>query len=157
MVFERIIGGIEIMLRIDNYRSPSIQGFENSWCDCGYSFRLEDVIHYHKDHDEILMSEEVDELADAFTDLINGKIEAPQELSMTEPDFSFLLYPIKDLRTDPKYTYIAPGYEMQDIYAEWRIFFWDGGITDNFLSITLDREDIIPFRDFLNSCRKESN
>lgn len=42
-----------------------------------------------------------------------------------EPDFVFLLYPIKDLRTDPKYTYVAPGHEFQDIYVEWRVFFWD--------------------------------
>lgn len=157
MVFERVIGGIEIMLRIDNYRSPSIKGFENSWCDCGYSFKLGDVLQYHKNHDEILMSEEVDLLVDSFTDLLNGKIETPTELSMTEPDFVFWLYPIKDLRTDPKYTYIAPGYEMQDVYAEWRIYFWNNGITDNFLSITLDRDNIVSFRDFLNSCRKENN
>ena len=73
---------------------------------------------------------------------------------MMEPDFVFMLYPMKDLRTDSKYTYVAPGHEFQDIYVEWRVYFWDGGITENFLTITMYRNDIIAFRDFLESIRK---
>lgn len=155
MLFNRSIGGVDILLRIDGYQSPSKHEFGDYWCDCGFSFHFGEIINYEKDSDELLMPEEVDELADALTDLLDGRITEPKEEMMTEPDFVFMLYPVKDLRTDSKYTYVKPGFEMQDIYVEWRIFFWNGGLTDNFLTINMDREDITAFRDFLNSCRGE--
>lgn len=160
MVFERNLNGIEVILRIDNYESPSKHTFGDGWCDCGFSFRmgkLAEIINYRKDHDELLTPEEVDGLADALTNLLEGKINELQEYPLVEPDFVFLLYPIKDLRTDPKYTYVAPGHEFQDIYVEWRVFFWDDGLTENYLNVTLYRDDIIAFRDFLEDVRKTGN
>ena len=160
MVFERNLNGIEVILRIDNYESPSKHTFCDWWCDCGFSFRmgkLAEIINYRKDHDELLTPEEVDGLADALTNLLEGKINELQEYPLVEPDFVFLLYPIKDLRTDPKYTYVAPGHEFQDIYVEWRVFFWDDGLTENYLNVTLYRDDIIAFRDFLEDVRKTGN
>lgn len=154
MVFERDIHGIEVKLRIDDYEDPSKHDFGDVWCDCGYSFRFGNAINYYEDHDEILTPEEVDELVIVLSDLLDGKVSEPREIPMTEPDFVFMLYPQKDLRTDPKYTYVAPGYEIQDIYVEWRIYFWNGGLTDNFLTITLFRKDIEAFRDFLISCKR---
>ena len=56
-----------------------------------------------------------------LSDLLDGKVSEPREIPMTEPDFVFMLYPQKDLRTDPKYTYVAPGYEIQDIYEVYEI------------------------------------
>ena len=160
MVFERNLNGIEVILRIDNYESPSKHTVGDWWCDCGFSFRmgkLAEIINYRKDHDELLTPEEVDGLADALTNLLEGKINELQEYPLVEPDFVFLLYPIKDLRTDPKYTYVAPGHEFQDIYVEWRVFFWDDGLTENYLNVTLSRDDIIAFRDFLEDVRKTGN
>ena len=154
MVFERDIDGIEVKLRIDDYEDPSKHDFGDVWCDCGYSFRFGNAINYYKDHDEILTPEEVDQLVIVLSELLEGKVSEPREVPMTEPDFFFMLYPQKDLRTDPKYTYVAPGYEIQDIYVEWRIYFWNGGLTDNFLTITLFRKDIEAFRDFLISCKR---
>lgn len=156
MIYNRNVSGIEIMLRIDNYQSPTKHSFGDWWCDCGFSFKFGNVINYSVEHDELLMPEDIDGLTASLTELLNGNIEEPTEEPMTEPDFVFVLYPQKDLRTDPKYTYISPGHEIQDIYVEWRIFFWDDGrLTSNYLTITLDRDDIISFRDFLNSCRTE--
>lgn len=119
--------------------------------------KLAEIINYRKDHDELLTPAEVDGLVDALTNLLDGKITESQEYPMVEPDFVFMLYPIKDLRTDPKYTYIAPGHEYQDIYVEWRVFFWDDGLTDNYLNVTLYRDDIIALRDFLDGVRKTDN
>ena len=65
MVFERNLNGIEVILRIDNYESPSKHTFGDWWCDCGFSFRmgkLAEIINYRKDHDELLTPEEVDGL-----------------------------------------------------------------------------------------------
>ncbi len=70
-----------------------------------------------------------------------------------EPDFCFILYPKRDLRDDPKYTYVQPGYEIEDIYLEWRIYFWNEGLTDNFLNFTLNRDEIIKFRDYLREVK----
>ena len=158
MCFERNLSGIDVILRIDNYQSPSKHEYGDWWCDCGFSFRmgkLAEFVNYRKDHDELLMPEEVDDLADTLTALLEGKFAEPKELLMTEPDFVFMLYPIKDLRTDPKYTYVAPGHEFQDIYVEWRVYFWDDGLTDNFLTVTLYRDDIVALRDYLDSIRKK--
>ena len=98
--------------------------------------------------------EEIDGLANAFTELLDGKITEPKKLQMTEPDFVFVLYPIKDLRTGSKYIYVAPGHEFQDVYDEWRIYFWDEGLTNNFLAVTLYRNDIVALREFFDSVRK---
>ena len=153
MVFDRNIRGLQVTLRIDGYKAPAGHDYGDVWCDCGYSFRFGDAVNYQNEHDELFMPEEVDALAGVLTDLLDGKITRPREVPMTEPDFVFMLYPAKDLRSDPKYIYVAPGHELQDIRVEWRIFFWDGGLTDNFLTITLLREDIAALRDFLSSCR----
>ncbi len=155
MIYNRNVSGIEITLRIDNYQSPAKHDFGDWWCDCGFSFRFGNSINYSVEHDELLMPEEIDELSALLTQLLDGNITEPTEKPMIEPDFVFILYPQKDLRTDPKYTYIAPGHEIQDIYVEWRIFFWNEGLTSNYLTITLYRDDIILFRDYLNSCRTE--
>ena len=153
MIFDRNIGGIDIVLRIDDYEPPELHQFGTHWCDCGYSFSFGSIINYYKQHDEILTPAEVDYLAESLTALLEDKTDVTDEIKMVEPDFVFMLYPKEDLRNNPKYTYIAPGHEIQDIYAEWRIYFWDDGLTDNFLTITLDREDITALRDFLLSCK----
>lgn len=155
MVFEREISGFNIVLRIDDYQSPDKHDFGDWWCYCGFSFTFGDAIHYEKEHDEVLMPTEIKWLEDSFTNLLDDKYEEPQKLPMTEPDFVFILYPKEDLRKNPEYTYIRPGSEIQDIYVEWRIYFWNGGLTDNFLTITLDREDIVEFRDFLRKVMEQ--
>lgn len=155
MIYNRNISGMEIMLRIDNYQSPSKHEYGDWWCDCGFTFRLGSIINYTAEHEELLMPEDVDSLSVALTSLLDGDMTKPEEVVMTEPDFVFMLYPKKDLRTDSRYLYIQKGCEIQDIYAEWQIYFWHDGLTSNYLTVTLDREDIISLRDFLNSCRIE--
>lgn len=155
MIYKRNVSGIEIMLRVDNYQSPSRHAYGDWWCDCGFSFRFGSIIHYKVEHEELLMSEDIDSLTDSLTELLDGNITEPTEEVMTEPDFVFMLYPKKDLRTDPRYTYIPSGHEMQDIYAEWRVFLCNEGLTSNYLAVTLYRDDIISLRDFLKSVQGE--
>ena len=152
MVFERNIGGFQVMLRIDGYRKPAEDDEFNVWCDCGYAFRFRDVIDYHCAHDELFMPWEVDALEAALTALLDGRIKEPCKVTLTEPDFVFALFPEKDLRDDP-HVCVAPGHEIRDIYVEWRVYFWDEGLTQNFLTLTLGRSDIIAFRDFLARCK----
>lgn len=97
----------------------------------------------------MLLACEVEELAEALDDLLTDKLAEVKTIECIEPDFNFILYPKRDLRNDPKYTYIQKGYEIADIYMEMKIFFWYGGLTDNHLSITFDRTDIQYLRNYL--------
>ena len=53
------------------------------------------------------------------------------------------------MRKDGDHIWIRPGCEIADIYVEWEIYFWHEGLTDNHLTITLGREEIIQLREYL--------
>lgn len=74
--------------------------------------------------------------------LTNEEVEAlaePTELECTEPDFCFQFEPEEDIRQNPRVLYVKPGNEWADILMRWRVYFWHDGLTDNHLSVTLDR------------------
>ena len=108
-------------------------------------------MNYHRENDEVLLACEVEELETTLTKLLNDELEEVEEIRCIEPDFVFFIHPKRDLRNDPKYTYVRPGYEIADIYVEWQVYFWNEGLTDNFLTVTLGREEIVRFRDYLSS------
>lgn len=161
MAFERNIDGMEIMLEVNGYvpsTSPK-HCHQGDWCDCSFRFRFKDIIDYHREHDEVLLSEDVDYLIWKLTDLLDGKITGgPSEEWMTEPDFVFVLHPQTDLRSNPNEVYVAPGNEIRDIYVEWQVYLWqEGAATCNCISITLCREDVEALRDYLECCRQSEN
>lgn len=155
MWFEIDASGIRIKLQITGYKSTNKDNWDCEWCTCDFLFSSGEWLNYHKENDEVLLSSEVDELVEAFTELLDNKLTDKKEIICIEPDFNFMLYPQMDLRDNPQYTYIKPGYEIQDIYLEWRIYFWHGELTDNYLTITLDREEITILRDYLVSVIKQ--
>lgn len=146
--------GIEVKLRINGYRPSSKDNWDTNWCRVDVLLSSGDWLNYHKENDEVLLSCEVEELEESLTKLINNELSAVKEMECIEPDFVFLLYPQTDKRNDPKYTYVQSGYEMEDIYLEWKIFFWNQGPTDNSLTIILDRDEIVSLRDYLLSVVK---
>ena len=149
MWFEIDVSGINIKLRINGYKPTNKDNWDTEWCKCDFVLSSGDWLNYHIENGEVLLSSEVEELVEAFTRLLENKLSEAREINCIEPDFVFKLYPQTDLRDNPKYIYIQPGYEIQDIYLEWRIYFWDGGLTDNYLTITLDRDEIASMRDYL--------
>lgn len=151
MYMEMDVSGIVVRLRIKEYETSAIGDACSQWCKCDFSFHSGDWLNYHKEDDEVLLSCEVEELESALTKLLDDEIEEIREIRCIEPDFIFTLHPKRELRKDPSYTYIQPGYEIADIYLEWKIYFWNEGLTDNFLTVTLDRDEIIHFRDYLSS------
>lgn len=151
MWFEIDASGIRVKLQIKGYKPTNKDNWDSEWCKCDCSFSSGNWLNYHKENDEVLLSAEVETLEKAFTKLLDNKFTEVTEICCIEPDFVFKLFPQTDLRSDPKYTYIRPGCEIQDIYLEWRVYFWDGGLTDNYLTITLDREEIMTLRDYLAS------
>lgn len=151
MWFECDIRGIKVKFKIHGYKPTNNDNWDSNWCKCEFSLSSGNWLNYHMENAEVLLSSEVIALAEASNKLLDNKFSEEIEISCIEPDFVFKLYPQKDLRNDPKYTYIRPGYEIQDIYLEWRVYFWDGGLTDNYLTITLGRKEIINLRDYLTS------
>ena len=100
---------------------------------------------------ELLLSCEVDMLRDEFNNLLNGNIHSVKEISFTEPDFEFVLFPVEDVREVPDVLYSAPGFEFTDISVDWKIHFWNNGLTANYLSLTLNRGHLIQFTDYLSA------
>ena len=149
MWFEIDASGIKIKLQINGYKPTNKENWDSEWCRCDFLFTSGDWLNYHKENDEVLLCSEIDELAETLTELLDNKILEEREILCIEPDFIFKLYPETDLRDNPQYTYIQPGYEIQDIYLEWRIYFWYEGHTDNYLTITFDQDKIESFRDYL--------
>lgn len=137
------LDGICLQLSIDGYTHTTQQSWDENWCKCSFSFTSGDWLNYHKERDEVLLSSEVDRLADRFEKLLNGELEMPVELSMIEPDFVFRLVPVQDVRNNPDVVYVREGCELVDIQVEWQINFWDDGcFTANYLTVMLDRADI---------------
>ena len=154
MWFEVDARGIKIKLRIKGYTQTTKENWDSEWCNCDFLFLSEDWLNYHREDTEVLLSCEVEELEENLSQLLNNQLSEEKEILCMEPDFIFKLYPQKDRREDPNYTYVQPGYEIQDIYLEWKVYFWHGGLTDNYLTVTLNRDEIESLRDYLSSVIK---
>lgn len=140
MWFKLNLDGIKLYLRVNGYRKST-----HNWCDewCGLEFTVQsnDWLNYTQSG-ELLLACEVEEMVSVFEDLLEDRINETKALEFIEPDLKFLIYPKKDLREDPNYTYVKPGYEIVDVSVDLQISFWDGGLTANYLSLAMDREEI---------------
>ena len=151
MHFYKDISGIDVYLKIKGYSPSTKDDWDCNWCKCDFMFKSGEWLNYHKEDNEVFLSSEVENLEACLTKLINGELSEVYEFKCMEPDFVFILYPETDKRNEPKYVYIQPGFEIEDLHMEWKIYFWSDGLTDNFLTITLDKSDIIELRDYLLS------
>ncbi len=155
MEFKRDVSGIAVSLKIHGYQPSRKEDWDSQWCQCDFSFCSGEWLNYRKERDEVFLSREVEELEAALTMLLHDELKEMREISCIEPDFAFFAFPKKDLRTDPRYRYIQPGCEISDIYLKWRVYFWSDGLTDNYLSVTLGREEIVSLRDYLAAVIKK--
>jgi len=62
--------------------------------------------------------------------------------------------PVIFLQLCSRYTYVRSGHEIVDIDAEFRVSFWNGGLTANYLSLCMDRGDILAFIAYLKVVTK---
>lgn len=147
--------GIIIDFAVSGYRKSNKDNWDDLWCKCDFSFRSDNWLNYKSVSNEVLLSCEIDELERSFTQLLDGEITEKKMIEPIEPDFKFILHPEEDLRNNPNYTYVRPGYEILDIYLEWRVYFWNEGLTDNYLTVVFDRNDITMFRDYLRTVIKK--
>ena len=147
--------GIMIDFAASGYRKSNKDNWDDVWCKCDFSFRSDNWLNYKSVSNEVLLSCEIDELERSLTQLLDGEITEKKMIEPIEPDFKFILHPEEDLRNNPNYTYVRPGYEILDIYLEWRVYFWNEGLTDNYLTVVFDRNDITMFRDYLRTVIKK--
>ena len=119
------VHGLTVELNIKGYKKTNRDMCDSDWCKCDFSFRFADIIDYHKLDDEVFLSDEVVDIEEKLTMLLNDELHEITEITCIEPDFIFVLHPKRDLREDPKYTYVREGYEIEDIFAEWKIYFWN--------------------------------
>ena len=151
------LNGILFRLNIKDYEPSQQDRWDCQWCHVDFSFSSDSWLDYHQENDEVLLSCEVETLAESLDKLLNDEITEITELPCIEPDFNFVLHPKRDLREDPKYIYIREGCEIADIYMEWTTTFWSDGLTANYLSVTLDRDDMRILLGYLNYVRGKLN
>ena len=134
--------GIEICFRIAGYKKSTKDNCYDEWCKVDLAVKAGDWLNYHVESSEMLLAMEVETLKDAIDDLLNDRLEQPNELGFIEPDIEFELYPKEDLRNNPRFLYIAPGNEIADIYMELVISFWHNGLTANRLIMGFVQADM---------------
>lgn len=136
--------GISFRFRIRNYRQYSaeeIMNYEN-WTRIDLSLQAGEWLNYHVTNDEIMMTNEIEDLRDHLGRLLTDGLTEEYRLELLEPDFVFVLHPKQDLRNNPEIVYIRPGYEIVDIDMDMEIAFWHEGLTANRLVLSFDREEI---------------
>lgn len=134
--------GIKIKLSFNKLTSDNF--LYDDWSVCSFSFVGDGWLNYSKNNRESFLVPEIILLEKELTGLINSSYKSSKHISLIEPDFSFVLYPSKSVKNKISGELIA-----KDYYAEWRVNFWNKGLTDNFLSIELDNKEIIKLRDYL--------
>ena len=141
------IDGIELNLRISGYKPIADWKSEYSWCQVDLHLKCSWLDY--KINGELLNMGEVISLQNRMSDLLSDKTSDITAFEGLEPDLQFQFYPRRDVRSDPKVLYVAPGHEIFDISAEMIITFWNDGLTNNKLILDLDRDDLEYFRDYL--------
>ena len=120
------------------------------WCKCDFSLRSGQWLNYWFKNDETLTSWEIDQLHSSLRSLLDGTLKKPEQIICIEPDFEFRLYPADEHRTR-EYGAESLVREIEDIYVDWRVYFWDSGLSDNYISLKLYRDDIKALYEYLES------
>ena len=141
--------GMKVQLQIKGYQPSSRDYWDFQWCKVDFAFAFPECINYTKQDDEVLLSCEVEELEAKLDDFINDKIIKSETLEFIEPDFVFELRPGYNKVEAGVCSYAAPGHEMSAAFMAWKVRLWQDGLTDNYFSTTLDKEDMRILRDYL--------
>ena len=145
--------GIQLDFAVHNYKPSAENDRFTKWCNVDFHIRSGNWLNFQIDG-ELLMNDEVDEILSRIEDILDGSVGDPSVWECVEPDFRFTFHPPKDLTKDPRYAYIAPGHEIEDIKLEWSVYFWNEGLTENRLTLVLSRRDIVALQQYLISVVK---
>lgn len=127
------LDGINFQMRIRGYEPYNKEKQDDQWCTVEYAF-MGLGINFIDDGDDILLSYEIERLASSLDDLLHDKITEVDIIECIEPDFKFMMIPKTDI---------------WDISMELKSYFWNGYLTNNYLSLSFDKQNIIYFRNYL--------
>ena len=148
------LDGIKLNFKVTGYKKSTNSNWDDEWCKVEINVQSENWLNYSQTG-ELLLACEIEEILSLFEDLIEDKLLESKEVEFIEPDLRFVLNPKKNLRDDTQYSYVKPGNENLDIDAELRISFWNDGLTANYLSLNMDREDILSFITYFKIITKQ--
>lgn len=149
--------GLDFQFRITGYHPSTQANWDWEWCHVDLSMIAPHWLDYHIDNGEIMLCCEVESLKSEIEELLANKIMEAECLSFMEPDLSFSALPSKDLRDNPDYVYIEPGYEFTDACMELEVNTWSHGLTSNRIITCFDREELEVFLCYLKLICGEVN
>ena len=74
--------GIRVNLQIKGYKPSNEDNWYSNWCNCDFLFTSGDWLNYHKENDEVLLSCEVEELAEEGYAV--GKVDVDQNMALAQ-------------------------------------------------------------------------
>ena len=107
------------------------------WCDTCFSVVSEPWLRYERQHDCIFRPCELEDISSKLNRLLNGEMTIAEQFRCAEPDITFVMYP-KCMYDLPESSGCRQRYESSGIQTDIQISFWCGGLTNNYLSLTLD-------------------
>ncbi len=142
------LAGIEFQFEIDGYKKSTPEMWDEEWCRCELQLTSADWLHLNRSG-ELFLDSEIEGMLRLMRELLcNQEVGEEREIEFMEPDFRMVLHPIKELRKEC--AYCAPGCGFQDVFIEWKTYMWDGGLTENYLTVVLYREDIEKMVEYLS-------
>jgi hypothetical protein len=140
------VSGIRVRLKIKGYEPSQRENWDYQWCPCDFLFTAGSWLHYEQENSHVILSCEVEQLADLLRKGLNGELLEKTTLDLLEPDFEFTFYP-----KNPR---------PECAYVDWKVSFWSpAGLTDNYLSVTLDRtamEKMLEYLERIMAKREDS-
>lgn len=150
------LGGIDFHFRIKGYKK-STDNWDEEWSSIDLTLQSREWLNYQIRNDDLLLMREVEIIKGWIEALLSDEISEKEYMECIEPDLCFIFYPKYNLKDDPRYTYVRPGYEIVDIYMELKVAFWDDGLTDNRFILVFGRKDLEMFLCYLNLITGEAD
>ena len=146
------VDGIDLYLQITQYRKSAEEYQDEEWCQVEFTLQSREWLNYQMGPTEAMLCYEVEHLRDRIEELLNGKLDSPEEVSCIEPDFEFHFFPEADCRENPNVLYVKPGCEIIEATMDWIVSFYDGNgaLTSNRLFLSLNRTDLEKLVCYLN-------
>jgi len=139
--------GIDASLEINNYRTSTQENWDEEWCEVSFYVMRGNSLNYGMNDKEILLCSEVEELRDMLKKLLLDEVSESSELSFIEPDFTFDITP---KRIEQQLSMFDEFPKIYSAFVDWKIYFWNDGLTSNYLNLCLCEEDIEHLKNYLN-------
>ena len=137
------LDGVEMYLRIQGVRE-SASPDDDAWCRV--SLHLQSSwLNYDLD-EHILCSEEVKWLSKTIEDAFDKRLPKNEELEFIEPNIRFIFSCLD-----------AEGELTRPPMADLQVFFWNGYLTNNYLSLRFGEADLDALRQYLRLVTGEAD